>query len=108
MALARLDGATIVDWDTLHTACARELGFPEFYGRNGNAWIDCLSYIDDDAGMSRFVLGPSEVLCIEVIDSGVLRKQAPAILHTLSQGTASVNARSFERDGRSRLELVLL
>jgi RNAse (barnase) inhibitor barstar len=46
MAVARLDCSMIADWDSFHTACANEFGFPGFYGRNGNAWIDCLTYIN--------------------------------------------------------------
>jgi RNAse (barnase) inhibitor barstar len=35
-----------------HAAFAEIMGFPAFYGHNWNAWIDCMSYIDDaDAGM---------------------------------------------------------
>ncbi len=37
----------ITDWETFHAECARVFGFPQFYGRNMNAWIDCLSYLHD-------------------------------------------------------------
>ena len=32
--------ADIKDWDTFHHTFARTLGFPDFYGRNMNAWVD--------------------------------------------------------------------
>jgi hypothetical protein len=108
VALARLDGKAIVSWDAFHTACAREFGFPDFYGRNGNAWIDCLSYISEGDGMSRFVLEPDELLRIEVAGSEVFRKRAPEIVQALSDWTASVNDRSVAAGGSPRLQLVFL
>jgi Barstar (barnase inhibitor) len=37
----------INDWDTFHDTFAQALGFPDFYGRNMDAWIDCLTYADE-------------------------------------------------------------
>ncbi len=39
----------IKDWDTFHTVFAHVFGFPDYYGRNMNAWIDCMTYLDDTA-----------------------------------------------------------
>ena len=108
MAYARLDGSTIVDWDTFHTACAKEFGFADFYGQNMNAWIDCLTYINEGDGMSRFVLQPGELLRIEVAKSETLRKEAPEILQALVDGAGFVNQRSVEAGEQPRLKLVLL
>ncbi len=46
--------AGITDWGTFHDTFAQALGFPDFYGRNMNACIDCLTYEDD--GMTAFLL----------------------------------------------------
>ncbi|HEY4309454.1 MAG TPA: barstar family protein [Pirellulales bacterium] len=109
MAEVLLNASEIVDWDTFHTVCAREFGFPDFYGRNGNAWIDCLSYLGDDDGMCRFTLVPDEVLRITVADSDTLRQRQPEILQALVDWTAFVNYRNAESaDPQPRLELVLL
>ena len=37
----------IVDWNSFHATLQKALAFPDFYGRNGNAFIDCLIYDDD-------------------------------------------------------------
>ncbi len=42
----------ITDWDTFHDAFAATLGFPGFYGRNMDAWIDCVTSVDRDDGMT--------------------------------------------------------
>jgi hypothetical protein len=48
----------IHDWDTFHDTFAQALGFPDFYGRNMDAWIDCLTYADEDDGMRAITAGP--------------------------------------------------
>ena len=66
MTSVRLETAGIVDWESFHAVCAATFGFPDFYGRNLNAWIDCMTGLDD--GMTRFDLPTGEVLTIEVAD----------------------------------------
>ena len=46
MPLVRLGGAQIRDWDSFHSVFAAAVGFPDFYGRNMNAWIDCMTSLD--------------------------------------------------------------
>jgi len=40
-----IDGKTILSKEDLHEHIARELDFPEYYGRNLDALFDCLSEI---------------------------------------------------------------
>lgn len=108
MACVYLDGSAIVDWYSFHTICAKQFGFPDFYGRNGNAWIDCLTYIDVGDGMSKFVLEPGESLRIEVAESELFRQRQPQILEALVDWTGCVNERFVATGGQPRLQLVLL
>ena len=57
MPLVRLDAARLRDWESFHDAFAAAFGFPGFYGRNLNAWIDCMSYVDDPASGMTTVHG---------------------------------------------------
>jgi RNAse (barnase) inhibitor barstar len=108
MAIARLDGDAITDPDTFHDACAAEFGFPDFYGGNMNAWIDCLSYIDVGDGMSRFELEPGEVLRIELSHSESLRQRVPEVFAELVECTRIVNQRFIDAGGEPRLQLAML
>ena len=56
MATAELNGAAITDFDSFHAACKAAFGFPDGYANTMDAWVDCLSYLRDDDGMS-VVLG---------------------------------------------------
>jgi hypothetical protein len=107
MAIARLDGASISDWMTFHDACQQAFGFPDFYGRNMNAWVDCLSYLRDEDGMSRFHLEPDETLQIEITNAGLLRSRAPEIFEELEFCIAAINDRYQDYGEKPALELVL-
>lgn len=82
-------------------------GFPDFYGGNMDAWIDCLSGLRDDDGMSSFVLGRDDVLQIEVSHSDFLREKTPGILAALEDCVAEVNERYAEHGEKPVLALVL-
>jgi RNAse (barnase) inhibitor barstar len=56
MPIVDVDVLPITDWDSFHDTFAVALGFPDFYGRNMNAWVDCLTYEDD--GMTAFPMNP--------------------------------------------------
>ncbi len=54
--------------DAFHAAFSEILGFPRFYGRNWDAWIDCMSYIDDpEAGMTKVLIDENEQLEFNIV-----------------------------------------
>ena len=108
MPTARLNGELITDWDSFHTECEKVFGFPDFYGRNMNAWVDCLSYLRDDDGMSKFVLKENEMLTIEVQYSDKLRAAAPDIVEELQFCVAMINERCEDYEETATLKLALL
>lgn len=107
MPTARLDGSRIANWADFHDVCHAAFGFPDFYGRNMDAWIDCLSSLRDGDGMSAFALGPDDVLQIELTHADALRCAAPAILDALEDCTAEVNERCAGNGEKPVLALVL-
>lgn len=107
MPTVRLDGRQIGSWPAFHDACRSAFGFPDFYGCNMSAWIDCLSGLRDDDGMSAFVLAPEDVLEIEVLHADTLRRQAPDILDALQECTDEVNERYMENGEKPALSLEL-
>ena len=108
MPSARLNGELITDWESFHTECEKAFGFPDFYGRNMNAWVDCLSYLRDGDGMSKFVLKENEVLTIEVQHSEKLRAAAPDIVEELQFCVAMINERCEDYEETATLRLALL
>ncbi|MBV8666516.1 MAG: barstar family protein [Burkholderiaceae bacterium] len=108
MAKVTLDGEKIRGWESFHDECQHAFGFPEFYGRNMNAWVDCLSYLRDEDGMSKFRLEPDEVLQIEVIHTESLRIRAPDILEDMEFCISAINERYEDYGEKPALELVLI
>jgi hypothetical protein len=105
VATVVLDAARIADWDSFHAVSAASFGFPAFYGRSMNAWIDCLT--DLDGGMSRVALKSHETLTIELRGAGDFAERCPEIALALMSATAAINARSLEDGARPRLALLL-
>jgi hypothetical protein len=108
MASVTLDGRKLTDIHAFHRECALAFGLPDFYGRNISALIDCLSGVRDDDGMSRFALGPEEVLDIELRDAAIVSHEAPAVLAALEDTVDEVNLRHAEQGAAPPLRLVLL
>ncbi len=102
----RLLTKSITDWDSFHSVFAETMGFPEFYGRNLNAWIDCMTGFDD--GMTRFTVAPGELFHLEVSDTKDFAQRLPEICQAFLEGTAFVNWRRVEQGEPPILALVLL
>lgn len=102
-----LDGRSIGSWRAFHAECQSAFGFPDFYGRNMDAWIDCLCSLRDADGMSKFVLKPDETLEIDVMYCDALRKKAPEIVEALAECVAEVNQRYAENGEKPALSLHL-
>lgn len=107
MPLVTLPGREMQDWDGFHRVSRREFGFPDFYGNNLDAWIDCLSGVRDDDGMSRFVLKDGETLEIAVSDSAHLARHAGHVLEGLQEAVQEVNLRCEEAGQAPPLRLRL-
>jgi hypothetical protein len=103
-----LDGERITDWASFHAQCQAVFDFPEFYGANMDAWIDCLAYLYDGDGMSRFVLQPGEQLHILVRNADTLRRRQPEILRELVECTEFTNRRYRDAGEAPALALELL
>lgn len=98
----------IVGWDSFHSVFAERLGFPSYYGRNMNAWIDCLSYADDpDAGMLAGPVSKGDLLTLRLDGAAEFGKRCPEQYQALIECTAFVNFRRVERGQEPVLALLL-
>jgi hypothetical protein len=98
-------GRNIHDWDSFHDESKRVFGFPDFYGRNMDAWIDCVTSLDsEDDGMTSIHVRPGGILNLEIADVEYLKKECPEQFDALIDCAAFVNWRRVEvgDDPRSR------
>jgi hypothetical protein len=87
----RLYGSQLSDWPAFHDAFAQALGFPDFYGRNLDAWIDCMTRLDEP-GFNTKGLDVGDLLFLQIDSQGA----DPAILTALLELSAFVNHRRLQ------------
>jgi len=98
MTIIRIDARRLTDAAGLHSTLAEAFGFPEFYGKNLDALIDCLTHLDDwKAGMSRVQVLPGEVLVLVLEHISGLGKKAMEQVSALADAVAFVNWRRLEK-----------
>ena len=106
MKVIRLVTSEIMDWDTFHRAFIDALGFPAFYGCNMNAWIDCMTYLDDpDAGMTKVTVDRGAVLTVQLEDVDEFAVRCPELYVALVECAAFVNWRRIEQGEAAVLAL---
>ena len=86
-----VDCSHITDWVSFHDVFDAAFGFPDFYGRNRDAWIDCMTRLDED--FSKVRVAPGEVLTLRLENTNALEKSAPDILANLLEMAGFVNDR---------------
>jgi len=98
MTVLSIDTERITDWETFHDVFAESLGFPPFYGRNMDAWIDCLTSVDDpDAGMSKVTVQPGAVLTLQLENVSDFASRCPELYAAVVECAAFVNWRRIEQ-----------
>jgi len=92
-----LDCGKISDWQSFHQEFAHAFGFPDFYGKNMNAWIDCLTYIDDpEARMTTIHCNPGSVMVIELLNVKPFKQRCPDQYDAIIEDAAFVNRRRLK------------
>jgi RNAse (barnase) inhibitor barstar len=91
----KIDASKIKGWESFHSIFAEVMGFPDFYGKNMNAWIDCMSYMDDsNAGMTKIFVSSDEICLLEISSAADFLKRLPEIFSALVECTSVVNQRA--------------
>lgn len=95
--MIRIDANSIVDVESFHSVFAAAFGFPSFYGRNMNAWIDCLSDLDDpSSGMTAVHIDSGQTLSLVIEHAQAFKARCPDLFFALVECAAFVNWRRVE------------
>jgi len=101
-----IDTSKIDDWDSFHTDFAETFGFFDGYGRNINAWIDCMSSLDyPDDGLSEVKCQVGEVVVLQLEHADTFAARAPEMFQEFLDCAAFVNWRRIERNELAILAL---
>jgi RNAse (barnase) inhibitor barstar len=91
MPLVRIDGSRLSDWESFHDVFAAAFGFPSFYGRNMDAWIDCMTSLDaPDDGLTSVHGNPTDPVVLHVEHGSSIPRE---IFDAISECSAFVNWR---------------
>lgn len=74
-----IDGNELTDWKAFHQVFKETMNFPQYYGNNMDAWIDCMTDI-------------KESLLISITNSEELKEKQEEIYFTILECTALVNS----------------
>jgi hypothetical protein len=98
VTLVKLDTRRITDWDTFHDSFAEVFGFPSFYGRNMNAWIDCMTDLDaPSTGMTTVHAPSGGVVVLELEHVDDFSRRCPEQYAAILECSAFVNWRRIEK-----------
>ena len=87
----------ITDWNSFHDVFSMTFGFFRGYGRNMDAWIDCMSDIDSpENGMTKIWIEKTDTLVIEIRNSERFKERCGEIYLELLECSAFVNFRKLE------------
>jgi hypothetical protein len=91
-----LETQQITDWDSFHSTFKEVFGFPNFYGANMDAWIDCLTDLDVETGMTEVTVATGGQIILKINDAGDFYRRCPEQYEALLECTAFVNYRRVE------------
>jgi len=104
--IVRIDATRIRDWDSFHAVFSEAMGFPEFYGANMSAWVDCMTSLDDPAdGMTTQHVSPGAVLTLQIDGVDDFASRCPEQYEALIECSAFVNWRRIEQGAPAVLAL---
>lgn len=106
MKFVRINCQTIVDWKTFHEVFKDEMGFPDFYGQNMDAWIDCMTSLDKpEDGMTKFHVEKGQTLTLQLDNVDEFIQKCPEQYAAIVECSAFVNWRRIEKGDDSVLTL---
>lgn len=102
----KIECRNINDWDSFHDEFIRIFGFPDFYGRNMNAWVDYMTSLDSpEDGMTKIHCEIGRCLTIEMENIKDFRERCPEQYAAVIECSAFVNWRRNEQGNPSVLAL---
>lgn len=98
MKIIDIDTTKIIDRQSFHAYFKDTFGFPDFYGNNMDAWIDCMTYLDEpNSGMtSKVFVEKNNAVVINLLNVADFIKRVPTLYNGLVECSAFVNYRRIE------------
>ncbi len=106
MARFQIDATAIRDWASFHDVFQHAFKFFDRYGRNMDAWIDCMTDLHGPRALNSLGLPDGEAIEITLRGAEDLSRRCPDVLRELVECTAAVNRRYRSMKREVRIALV--
>ena len=101
-----LETNRITDWESFHDLFVERFGFPKFYGRNMDAWVDCMSSLDKpEDGMTQIHVSSGNVVVLQLERVKDFSDRCPEQYKAIIECSAFVNYRLIEKNQEPLLTL---
>ena len=90
-------GGRITDRESFHDVFSEAFGFPDWYGRNMDAWIDLFTCMDDPESMTGVSVAEGETVTIRLEGARDMKARVPDLYDDLIESAAFVNWRRLEK-----------
>ncbi len=87
----KIDGNKLTDWKSFHSEFKRELNFPDYYGKNMDAWIDCVDELTEQPTL------------LQIENGNFLKENNPELLNAILECGAFVNYRKIQQGEKPNL-----
>lgn len=98
--------AEIIDWESFHDVFARVFQFADYYGRNFNARIDLMTYLDLEGQVDALVVPPGTLVGLRLRGAESFAARAPELYQAIIDGVTFVNFRREEMGEEPLLSLL--
>lgn len=106
MLIITVPTGDIVDWASFHDVFQARFKFAAYYGRNLNAWIDLMTYLDEPGQVDALSVDPGEIVGLRLDDAAEFAGRMPDLYRAIIESVALVNARRVEAGKTPLLEIV--
>ena len=105
--IVSIDCNKITNEESLHSVFSEAFGFPDYYGNNMDAWIDCMSSLDEESGMSEFKLEKDEALILKLENASKFIKEHNNLYQIIFECSSFVNYRRVEQGDKAILAIMI-
>jgi len=93
----RVDAAAMTDWQSLHRVFATAFGYPQSYAATKEAWVECMTHLDDPQAQTTAVhCEPGQVIVLVVENGRELRTRHSELAAGIVALVGEVNERRVQ------------
>src|SRR5580704_15494921 len=97
--IASVPTKDIIDWESFHDVFQERFSFAAYYGRNMNAWIDLMTYLDAPGQVDALSVDPGVIVGLQLDDAADFARRVPDLYAAIVECVAFVNYRRCETGG---------